>query len=161
MPQNAAFHKDILHYLLRQKLSSEKEMQYYFRVDATKPVFGVSDQVMLKEACSAAETSRKSEILIVTSVDMMLSNKQITNALIRLCMHRYVFAFGVLKLPKTDFLASRPIRKLYPMTARCKQWTIPSLFYQTRRKDLLIYKGLSTGVKVELILYFSWRSVCS
>ena len=46
--------------------------------DARKIVFGVSDEVRFKPACSA-------EILLVTSQDMILSNKQITKVLIRLC----------------------------------------------------------------------------
>ena len=52
-------------------------------LNARKPVFGVSDQVMLKQACSATETSYKIEILRLASLDMILSNKQITKALIR------------------------------------------------------------------------------
>ena len=35
-------------------------------------------------ACSATETSKKIENLLVTNFDMILSNKQIKNALIRL-----------------------------------------------------------------------------
>ena len=44
---------------------------------------GFSDQVMLKQACSATVTSYKIEILPVASLDTILSNKQITKALIR------------------------------------------------------------------------------
>ena len=51
---------------------------------ATKPVFRVSDKVRFKPACSATETSWKIEISLVASLNMILSNKQITKALIRL-----------------------------------------------------------------------------
>ena len=51
---------------------------------AKNPVFGVSDKVRFKPACSATETSFKIEISLVSSLDMILSNKRITKALIRL-----------------------------------------------------------------------------
>ena len=50
----------------------------YIGCDAKKHVFGVSDEVSFKPACSAAD------ILLVASQDKILSNKQITNGLIRL-----------------------------------------------------------------------------
>ena len=34
-------------------------------------------------------------------------------------------------------------KKLYPDTPKYVQWTIPSLLYQTRRKNPLVYKGLN------------------
>ena len=37
--------------------------------DATKPVFGVSDKVKFKSACSATETSWKIEILLIAILD--------------------------------------------------------------------------------------------
>ena len=43
--------------------------------DATKPVFGVSDKGRLKPVSSATETSQKIEILLVESLDMILSDK--------------------------------------------------------------------------------------
>ena len=52
--------------------------------EAKKPVFGVSDNVIPKPTSSATETIYKSEILHVASFDMILSNKLITKALIRL-----------------------------------------------------------------------------
>ena len=51
---------------------------------ATKPVFGVSDKGRLKPVSSATETSYKIGILLVASLDMILSNTRITKALIRL-----------------------------------------------------------------------------
>ena len=51
---------------------------------ARKPVFGVSNKVRFKPACSATDSARKFEILLVESLDMILSNKRITKALIRL-----------------------------------------------------------------------------
>ena len=49
--------------------------------DARKPVFGVSDKLRCKPACPATETSKKIEISLVASLDMILSNKGITKAL--------------------------------------------------------------------------------
>ena len=49
-------------------------------LDARKPVFGVSD----KPVSSATESSKKIEISLVASLDMMLTNKRITKTLIRL-----------------------------------------------------------------------------
>ena len=53
-------------------------------LDARKPVFGVSDKVGLNPVSSATDTSWKIKILLVASLDMILSNKQITKGLIRL-----------------------------------------------------------------------------
>ena len=54
-------------------------------VIARKHVFGVSEKARLKPVSSATQTSWNSEISLVASFDMILSNKQITNVLIRLC----------------------------------------------------------------------------
>ena len=54
-------------------------------LDATKPVFGVSDKARLKLACSAAETSLIIEIWPIAILDMILPNKRITKELMRLC----------------------------------------------------------------------------
>ena len=51
---------------------------------ATKPVSGVSDKARLKPVSSATETSYKTEISLVTSLNMVLSKTRITKALIRL-----------------------------------------------------------------------------
>ena len=45
---------------------------------ATKPVFGVSDEVRFKPACSATETSLKIEFLLIVSLDMIFSTRRIT-----------------------------------------------------------------------------------
>ena len=50
-----------------------------------KSVFGISDQVRLKPACSATETSYGLGIVTVASVGIILSRQQTTKALIRLC----------------------------------------------------------------------------
>ena len=52
---------------------------------ARKPVFGVSDKASFKPVSSATVTSQNIEIWLVASLDMILSNKRITKALIRLC----------------------------------------------------------------------------
>ena len=49
----------------------------------TKPVLGVSDKVSLKPVSSTTETSYKFEIILVASLDMALSNKQIIKELSR------------------------------------------------------------------------------
>ena len=51
---------------------------------AAKPVFGVPDKERFKPACSATKTSKKVEILPVASLDVILSKKRKTKALIRL-----------------------------------------------------------------------------
>ena len=56
----------------------------YLSLNATKPVFGVSDKERLKPVSSTTETSKKIEISLEASLDMILSNKRITKALIRL-----------------------------------------------------------------------------
>ena len=55
---------------------------------ATKPVFGVSDEVRFKPACSATETSLKIEFSLIASLDMIFSIRRITKdveAGLRLC----------------------------------------------------------------------------
>ena len=49
-----------------------------------KPLFGVCDQVRLKPACSATETSQGVEILDIASIDIILSKQQTTRVLFRL-----------------------------------------------------------------------------
>ena len=58
--------------------------EHHFSLVATKPVFGVSDKMRFKPACSATETSLKIEISLVASLDMVLSKQRSTKALIRL-----------------------------------------------------------------------------
>ena len=58
--------------------------QAHMCLDARKPVFWVPDKVRFKPTCSAKETSLKILISLVASVDMILSNKQITKVLIPL-----------------------------------------------------------------------------
>ena len=63
---------------------NEKKRDQYMGLVMTKPVFGVSDKVRFKPACSATEISQKNDISLVASLDMVLSKTQITKALIRL-----------------------------------------------------------------------------
>ena len=65
---------------------------------------GVSDQVILKEASSATETGFNIKISQLASSDMILSNKGMTKALIRL-----VCTFVVRKPRRQVFKALRPI----------------------------------------------------
>ena len=53
-------------------------------LDTTKLVFGISDKVRFKPACLATKTSKTTENELVASLAMILSDKQITKALIRL-----------------------------------------------------------------------------
>ena len=48
-----------------------------------RAVFGVSNKLIFKPACSATDTSQKIENLLI--LDMVLSNIRKANALIRLC----------------------------------------------------------------------------
>ena len=54
------------------------------RLIMRKPVFGVSDQVRLKPACSATEASQSLEISAIASRGIILSRQRTTKALIRL-----------------------------------------------------------------------------
>ena len=58
--------------------------QSYMSQFTWKSVFGVSDQVRLKPACSATETSYSLEILDIETRSIILSQQRITKALIRL-----------------------------------------------------------------------------
>ena len=53
-------------------------------LDMRKPVFGVSKKESFKPVSSVTETSKKIEISLVASLDMVLSNMQITKALFSL-----------------------------------------------------------------------------
>ena len=68
-----------------------------------KAVFRVCDQVRLKPACSATETSYSLEILDLASIYIILSKQRTTKALIRL----HVCAFVVRIWHKTGFLMMR------------------------------------------------------
>ena len=67
----------------REEKVKLKKVGYNMCCDVRKPVLGVSDEVSFKLACSATETSLKIEIPLIVSLDMIISNKQITEALIR------------------------------------------------------------------------------
>ena len=69
---------------LRSSYHKVSEYTHEMDLDATNPVFGVSDQVIPKPACSATETSENGKLSLVASLDMILSKEQITKALIRL-----------------------------------------------------------------------------
>ena len=49
---------------------------------ARKPVFGFSNKVRFKPVSSATETRKEIEIWLISSLDMILSKKRITKALI-------------------------------------------------------------------------------
>ena len=74
-----------------------------------KPVFGVSEKVRFKPACSAIETSKKIETSRVAILDMIISITQIKKALIRLRRCTGWSAPLLFANPKTGFLASWPI----------------------------------------------------
>ena len=57
----------------KQNLQVKKKYIRKLVLVATKPVFGVSDKVRFKPACSATENSYKNEISLVASLDMELS----------------------------------------------------------------------------------------
>ena len=59
---------------------SQETLYYVTR----NPVFGVCNQVRLKQACSATETSYGLEVLAIASRDITLSKQRTTKVLIRL-----------------------------------------------------------------------------
>ena len=62
-------------------------------------LFGIFNKVIPKPACSTKESSYKTKLLLVGSLDMILSNKGITKALMR----RLVFTFVVCKPSRQVF----------------------------------------------------------
>ena len=85
-------------------------------------VFGVSNAIRFKPVSSATETSSKIEISHVVSLDMVLSNKQITikGADQTAGMCRLACVFVVRKLPKTGFLVVEA-HMCCPLIIFCKQ----------------------------------------
>ena len=92
----------------------------------TKSVFAVSDKVRFQPVYSVTQTSKILKISLVASLDMILSNKQITKALISLCEcagwygpllfanpRRQVFSRGgpYVLMKKVWFLISWPYQK--------------------------------------------------
>ena len=72
----------------------------YMSLITRKPVFGVGDQVRLKPACSATDTSYRLELSAIASRDFILSRQRTTKALIRLCgcagwSAPLLFAYGI------------------------------------------------------------------
>ena len=72
----------ILSYLSFDKMSLDHVTLAEMGLVVRKPVFGVSNKRSFKPVSSATETSWKIEISLVASLDMILSNKRITKALI-------------------------------------------------------------------------------
>ena len=68
---------------LRLNFVDQPDKAYMSHV-TRKPVFGVCDQLRLKQACSASETSKSLEISAIASRYIILSEQRITKALIRL-----------------------------------------------------------------------------
>ena len=65
-------------------IANSDKKQNKMGLDATKPVFGVSDKVRLKPVSSATEANWNIEILHEASLDIIIYNKRITKALISL-----------------------------------------------------------------------------
>ena len=79
---------------------------YHLGLVMTKPVF---NRVRFKPPCLATETSWKIGSLLVVSLDMVLSNKRITKALIRLCACAGWSAPFLLANTEDRFFVWRPI----------------------------------------------------
>ena len=78
--------------------------------DVRKPVFGDSNKVRLKPACSATETSWKVEISLMASLDCDTFQKAKNKGADQTArVRRLVCAYVFRNPPKTGFLASRPI----------------------------------------------------
>ena len=76
--------KVIVRDIINHSLASGDFCRLLMGLDARKPVFGVSEKAILKPGPSATGTSLKIEILFVSSLDLILSKKRITKALISL-----------------------------------------------------------------------------
>ena len=74
---------------------------------AAKPVFWVSDKVRFKPVSSATETSKNMETSLVASLDMILSKKRITKALISLGGHPDWSALVLFANPRRQVLSRR------------------------------------------------------
>ena len=59
-------------------------------------------------------------------------------------MWHFIRVYTVCKGKKDLQTKTQYFFKLQPDTPKYVQWTIPSLMYQARRKNPLVYKGLST-----------------
>ena len=70
-------------------------------------MYGVSDKVMLKLVCPTTVNSKNIEILHIAILNIILSNKQIANVLIKLC--RLVYAFVVCVQQSKFFWQLRPM----------------------------------------------------
>ena len=66
------------------KVLDKRGMGINLGLDATEPVFGVSDKVRHRPVFAATETSKKIKILLVASLYNILYNKRITKSLSRL-----------------------------------------------------------------------------
>ena len=64
------------HFIKKTIWPSQRPKYPYYNVgsDTRKSVFRVSDKVRFKPACSATETSKRIEISLVASLDMILSS---------------------------------------------------------------------------------------
>ena len=71
-------------HVTRAILFQIKIVKNYMDLAVCFPVFGVSDQIMLKQLCSATDASYQLKFSHVASLDMILSNTRITRTLIRL-----------------------------------------------------------------------------
>ena len=69
-----------------------------------KPVYGVCDQVRLKPACTATETSQGLEILDLTSTCVIVSKQRTTKVLIRLPHAQADLRLYCSHMAKTSFL---------------------------------------------------------
>ena len=84
---------------------------------ARKPIFGVSDKVRLKPVSLATETSQEIEILLVASLDMILSNERTTKALIRLHGCTGWSAFLLFATPQSQGFSCRGPNKMLVIRA--------------------------------------------
>ena len=73
-----------LHSMMRIHTWQLHKVVPYMGLAATKLAFKVSDKVWFKPVSTATETSYKIKVLLVASLDIILSNKQITKVLISL-----------------------------------------------------------------------------
>ena len=125
-----------------------KRSYYYKDFVVRKPVVGVSDTVIFKPVCSATETSYKNEFSLVASLDMILFNKRIKNALkygwltYNMGLDARKFVFGVSEQQRTI----------------SSDWSMPLLFVQLIETYLnlqdLKFKFSSLSLKTGLSFVF-------
>ena len=129
-----------------------------------KPVFGVCDQVRLKPACSATETSHRLEISDIETRDIILSRQWTTKVLIRLCIWlkqvlSWCGSYGYqnpLKIISSKWISNMSLTVMLTPSKILVNYTMTSGHFQTcMTKLLLLYHFFSNNQhQVHAFLYW-------